>query len=307
MSECDVIARISELATDPDIPDWAFREYLVESPTESKPFAPVLTGRSELRLEPGSVEALGGMEFWNKREHKKRKKKYKKMIKNGYSGPKIVSEGDSWFLYPVMVDETIDHLFDRYAIYSLGAAGDDLKEMISQDQYIPAIQQESADIFLISGGGNDVLGKIASNLKKFNPEYSASDYPNDHFTEVLDELISMYRTIFTGVSSQFKNVKTLCHGYDYAVPGIKGDWLAKPMKKELGIIDNQLQRDIVKVLVNRFNERLSALAKEFGPQVVYVNCRNSVPDDNEWYNEIHPSSDGFSNVAGRFFEVIECI
>lgn len=305
MTEQNIMTKIGELTADPDIPDWAFREYLKESETESKPFSPVLVGREEFGVQPGSIEALGGMEFWNKRTHKKRKRKYKRMINNGYTGPKIVSEGDSWFLYPVMLDETIDHLFERYAIYSLGAAGDDLKEMIEQDQYIPAIQQENADIFLISGGGNDVLGEIASNLNKFDPEYSASDYPNENFDEVLDNLIGMFRAIFERVSSQFPSVKTLCHGYDYAVPGIKGGWLAKPMHNELGIKDNKLQREIVKVLVDRFNGRLSTLASEFGQRVVYVNCRNSVPDDRDWYNEIHPSSDGFSNVAGRFFNAIE--
>ncbi len=86
-----------------------------------------------------------------------------------------------------------------------------------------------------------------------------------------------------------------------------GKWLGKPMREKLGIEDPQLQRDIVRVLVDQFNIRLAGLATTYSPFVTYVDCRGAVPNDDDWYDEIHPKGDGFMDVASRFVRAIESI
>ena len=88
-----------------------------------------------------------------------------------FRGQKIVSEGDSWFQFPVLLEDVTDQLFkpfavDGYAVFSLGAAGDLLENIINEDEITQAIEAEKPEVFLISGGGNDLVadGKLANFL-----------------------------------------------------------------------------------------------------------------------------------------------
>jgi hypothetical protein len=73
--------------------------------------------------ERGLSEFL--MKTANKLSRNKRRRRYKKMLKENPDAIRVVSEGDSWFQHPhPKVKDTIDHLSDRFAIYSVGAAGD---------------------------------------------------------------------------------------------------------------------------------------------------------------------------------------
>jgi hypothetical protein len=65
------------------------------------------------------------------------------------------------------------------------------------------------------------------------------------------------------------------------------------------ITDPQLQVAIVRVLVDRFNDLLKTLCRDFSPNATHVDCRGSVPAG-LWYDELHPSSDGFKYVAAKF-------
>ena len=68
------------------------------------------------------------------------------VLAGGYDGPIIVSEGDSWFQYPLLLKDTIDHVMNRYAVMSLGAAGDLLNRMADKQEYVRAVQETGADI-----------------------------------------------------------------------------------------------------------------------------------------------------------------
>jgi len=95
-------SKLLQLVNDEETPDWLLRHFFEEDLENSRPFAPALRPRSNL-VDTEAIDTLGGMESWNKRIHKKRRKRYRKVLSEGYEGPKIVSEGDSWFLYPVFV------------------------------------------------------------------------------------------------------------------------------------------------------------------------------------------------------------
>lgn len=247
-----------------------------------------------------SALILNAMNSWARAS---RNRKYKEKIDNGYSGKIIVSEGDSWFQYPIKLYDVIDHISDKYAVYSLGAAGDWLKNIIEQDDYLNAIRRENASIFLISGGGNDLVGgeRLKRLIKPFEAGLSPENYLGKEFVAFVDQIESQYRSLFDSVYQTFPEVKILCHGYDYTIPN-SGKWFGIPMEK-IGITDKQLQQEIARNITDRFNNLMHNISKDYAT-VTYVNCKNVVKD-NRWYDELHPNNAGFKDVADKFINAIE--
>jgi len=71
----------------------------------------------------------------------------------------VLVEGDSWFEYPVFIKDITDNLIenDNFAIYSLASGGDWASNIISSGEYKDKYVKFKPDVFLISGGGNDML------------------------------------------------------------------------------------------------------------------------------------------------------
>src|SRR5215203_1787158 len=93
----------------------------------------------------------------------------------------IVSEGDSWFDYP-MYKNLIDHVDDtnRFAIYRLEYSGDTVTNMVGNgsswkglNALKEIIESEQPRLFLFSGGGNDIVGSELENaIRKYDPDDS---------------------------------------------------------------------------------------------------------------------------------------
>jgi endonuclease/exonuclease/phosphatase family metal-dependent hydrolase/V8-like Glu-specific endopeptidase/lysophospholipase L1-like esterase len=286
---------------DIDTPDEEISKYLMVAHEASDAFAPQVRINSELVDDEGT-EADVAMRFFNAMSKRRRQKKYLRKIKNGWTGLRIVSEGDSWFQYPFLLRDVIDQLSEDFAIFSLGAAGDLVQDMLDQDEILQAVRQQKPHVFLISGGGNDLLGDgmLKTALHPFKAGKPAKDYPNATFGKRLKSIIGVYRSIFTTLLTEFPNLKILCHGYDYALPA-NGRWLGKPMAG-LGIKDKTLQAQIVAELIDRFNTALVGLAGEFPGSVVRVSCLNSVGGN--WHDELHPDNKGYVDAAEKFRAVI---
>ena len=152
---------------------------------------------------------------------------------------------------------------------------------------------------MFSAGGNDVLGggNISSILAPFYSGASARDLIKDAAVqEALGAIREGYETVIQSVKAVSPSTIVMFHGYDYPVPRTNGNWLGKPMRS-LGI-PRPLQRDIVKILLDRLNDLLEDIAGAHGPGVVYVDCRNVVGTSvNSWFDEIHPKSSGFQRVS----------
>tara|TARA_R110002074_G_scaffold8700_5_gene35429 strand:- start:129 stop:2855 length:2727 start_codon:yes stop_codon:yes gene_type:complete len=286
---------------DIDTPDEEIAAYLLAAPEASDAFAPQVRINPELVDDEGT-EADVAMRFFNAMSKRRRQKKYLRKIQNGWTGLRIVSEGDSWFQYPFLLRDLIDHLFADYAIYSLGAAGDLVQDMLDQDEILQAVRQQKPHVVLMSGGGNDLLGDgmLKTALHPFKTGRPAKDYPNATFASRLKDIIGVYRGIFTSLLAESPNLKILCHGYDYAKPN-NARWLGKPMTS-LGIKDKTLQAQIVVELIDRFNTALVGLAGEFPGSVVRVSCLNSVGQN--WHDELHPDNTGYADAADKFRAVI---
>ncbi|NNE54053.1 MAG: hypothetical protein HKN30_16825 [Sulfitobacter sp.] len=286
---------------DIDTSDEEIAAFLEAAPDASGAFAPQVRINPELVDDEG-MEAEVTMRFFNTMSKRRRQKRYRRKMKDGWTGLRIVSEGDSWFQYPFLLRDVIDHLFNDYAIYSLGAAGDLVQDMLDQDEILQAVRDHKPHVFMMSGGGNDLLGDgmLKTALHPFKAGRAAKDYPNATFANRLNDIINVYRGIFSSLLAEDPNLKILCHGYDYAQPK-NARWLGKPMAG-LGIKDKKLQAQIVVELIDRFNTALVGLAGEFPGSVVRVSCLNSVGEN--WHDELHPNNAGYAEAANKFRAVI---
>ena len=294
----------------------SYREFFEIDRDESKPFSPAIRAKDEhkdvvqklLCAPEGGSSTSFFTHFANEWCRSVRNGQYKSKINGSYTGIRIVSEGDSWFQYPFFLKDIIDYIDDEFAVRSLGAAGDTMSDMLEEKEYLKHIKDEDADVFLFSGGGNDMLGNggLVSMLHQYDSKMKAEDYLNNVAANNIFETIKgNYSSLIQQISDEFPNVHILIHGYDYILPDPNnGKYLWEPMNSR-GILVAKLKKDIARVLINRFNLILERLSD--GERVHYINCRDSINDPSYWDDEIHPTSKGFKLIAERFKEKLNLI
>ena len=112
------------------------------------------------------VEGL--MDFANGLSRSIRHNRFMKLYKRrNHQRPIIIAEGDSWFQFPMIIDDIVDHLGKDYLIYSVGAAGDTAKNMIfgkkkrRHSEYMKTLLTFKDDVraFMFSAAGNDIIGE----------------------------------------------------------------------------------------------------------------------------------------------------
>lgn len=303
MSRLISVDELYQLLQDESTTEADIRPYVIIAKDRPNGFTPVLLPNPDT-VEEEELEGAFLINAFNGFSKRSRQRRYRRKITGGWNGIKMVSEGDSWFQYPILLDDIIDHLFNDYAIYSLGSAGDLLREIIEEDEISDAIRRENPDVFLISGGGNDMVGggRMATMVHGFDVVLRAEEYPNDKFNDFLEEITNFYRGLFDRLLTRHKALKIVTHGYDRAIPN-NGRWLGKPLNKR-GIRDQRLQRDVVAVMIDRFNEAMKNVSADFRERVFHADCRGSVADD-RWNDELHPTDAGYGDAAEVFRKTIE--
>lgn len=304
-------AELNRKLADLSIPERDLARYFLTDDDQSGLFNPRLQLNPEtveLPADPGEARARSdaAMNGANWIARMRRKMRFDHLVAEGHDGPILVSEGDSWFQYPIILDDTIDQLFDKgFAIRSLDAAGDTLENMIKEHEYIEVIRETGASIFLFSAGGNDALGggNLRAHLRDFDPALTPASHVLPSFEKLLDHALAMYERVLREVEAE-PGVVTICHGYDYVIPNA-GKWLGKPMISR-GINDAAMQRAIAAHMIDRFNERLRRLAAQFGNRVIHVDARGAVGNTlAAWHDELHPKNPGYGRVADRFEQAIK--
>ena len=304
--------KLRRMLADPRVDDSELQRLVLIDEESRNSFEPILRANPET-VDTTSMVFQGLLGGINRLARVRRQLQYRLKVNHpSFSGQKIVSEGDSWFQFPLLLADVIDHLFnpfdgfDDYAIFSLGAAGDLLENIINEDEMTQAIEAEKPKVFLISGGGNDLVadGNLANLLHQFEDGRPAADYLNEEFNIFLEEIIQLYRGLFIRLLSRFPSLKIICHGYDYAIPN-NGNSLGQPMATR-GITDQGLQKEILRVIIDRLNESQIRLVEnvEFGGRVFHVDCRNAVGEKN-WFDELHPNNTGFEAVGKLFDQKIQ--
>ncbi|MBN9671852.1 hypothetical protein [Roseibium aggregatum] len=298
----------------------------------------------ELRPDPQKVEVdpelqelesfmniTSGLSRW------RRNRQFFRRLQAGERRPVLVSEGDSWFQFPLLLKEVIDHLNRDYLIYSVGAAGDTAANMVfgqnrhGQREYMSAlgkVRKHGVAAFLFSAAGNDIVGEdpetgeaaLFDLLRQFNgnPADVAGHIDHTVLKNKIGSLRIAYRKVIDDIRADedFRTLPIVIHGYDYVFPfpyseggrhdernpvyARKNGWLGDPLDRR-GIYDQELRRNLIKYLLDELYAMLQGLSgdpRETG--VWLVDCRNTLPDVDDWNDEIHPKSEGFGKVADKF-------
>lgn len=198
----------------------------------------------------------------NRRSQKKRSKNFYQRFRNGWNrkenGNKvIVAEGDSWFEFPFFIDDIIDQLnkYNNYSIYSLAYGGDWLTNIIYDGRYVEKLSVFRPDVFLVSGGGNDLVGSdrigIMVNPKgNCDPKYHTPEEISARYRQYYGSLDNLspddikvfnniqpsvtpafhsfiwimklqYSLMFSNIHKKFPELKIITQAYDYALPSPK--------------------------------------------------------------------------------------
>ncbi|HEX6334288.1 MAG TPA: caspase family protein, partial [Flavisolibacter sp.] len=251
-----------------------------------------------------------------------RNRLYRRTLSRFPGRTRIVAEGDSWFQHPLVFD-IIDHLSRSYAVFCSAAAGDTLRNYFSGknrngEYYLDAIESEDPAFFLISGGGNDILGK---QFRGYLTDFPDDDEPEgtnprrflkQSLFDEIDSLMEIYRTLFSKLETLKPGLRILVHGYDYPVKldDAKKGWLGRYMI-EKGIYRPGDRRAVIRLILDDFNQKLAAATAGFS-NVSYLDVRNIVrytPETgiDQWYDEIHPTNDGYQMVAMKFMQKIDAL
>lgn len=171
----------------------------------------------------------------------------------------ILAEGDSWFQFPLFVSDIIDWLLKRddYLIYSIAYGGDWMTNIIYEGKYIAELSIHRPDVFLISGGGNDMVGsnRIAIMVSAHNgigQSYNQEAFEkagfelNDDFTvgrkfiskefySFIWILKAQYWKMFEQIkgAQKLKDMQIITQGYANAIPSYSRKWSFRYPHKSL--------------------------------------------------------------------------
>ncbi|MBL3611312.1 hypothetical protein [Rhodovulum sulfidophilum] len=238
-----------EMVGDPKTPDERIIEYsLIERGASGFDFVlrpdPEKVEMTELQEELESAMAIG-----NAAARFRRQRETRARIRNGDERPFLVSEGDSWFQFPILIKEVIDHLSSHYTIASFGAAGDTAQNMVfgpprrGGAEFLTELWRHRSRVqaFLFSAAGNDIIGEdlttgdaVPALRKILRPPAGANPDARDvvdmeELEHRLGGLRHAYRTVIANVRGlanadrpshlpPFSKLPIVIHGYDYPFP-----------------------------------------------------------------------------------------
>jgi len=237
---------------------------------------------------------------------------------------RLLTEGDSWFDYPPHPN-IVDWLEaeGHWAIKRLEKSGDTVANMAS-DTNLSVLRsiarREKPTCILLSGGGNDLFVPIpeSSDLKwifRLLLDFDSTKTAAEHLSPTVwdmkrTEIRLAYVRLIDALGS-FAPI--VIHGYDYLIPSgerakydgfrVSGPWILPSMRAH-NIVDPSFQREILRVLIDGFNQVLEALERAFPTSVIYVDLRGTLDPNHDWMNEIHPTEQGFRMVEQKLAAAI---
>lgn len=238
-------------------------------------------------------------------------------IRRHPDAPRLVSEGDSWFSYPFHRN-AIDHLdaalsrTGRFSLLRLERNRDELLEILSGKQKLrlrKTLARYRIDALLVSGGGNDLLGPDLRALLKTRTGSRGGPalIHKGRLERRIRQMRDAYRDLLALRDDHSPDCRVYAHGYDYPPPSgrptrqfgfvLAGPWI-RPTFEDHAITDLGEQQDLLRLLVDAFNDMLAGLAAS-RRLFVHVDLRGTLAPD-QWKDEVHPSRAGFGLVADRF-------
>jgi len=231
----------------------------------------------------------------------------------------VVSEGDSWFSYPLNANiaDYIEMMSD-FSMLRLEHNGDEAREILGAGseqlkklKYY--LKSYPVELLLMSAGGNDLVTSVLK--KMLNARTAGATWQSavklDVLTTALDDIVAGYTRLLDARDALCPKCVVVAHSYCYFEPtGRKatgpfgllhaGPWM-RPVLVAKGIDPVAEGPQVSRYLVDELHARLQALAatrKGF----VLIDMRAALPVDNvHWADEIHPSGTGFRLLADKMW------
>ncbi|HVE51391.1 MAG TPA: GDSL-type esterase/lipase family protein, partial [Casimicrobiaceae bacterium] len=255
--------------------------------------------------------------------------------------PRIVAvaEGDSWFDYPLHFDllDLLQSLGD-VSVWRVSHYGHTLQQMQAEghlEETLAAVRNLAPDVFLLSCGGNDIMGCERNVFDCFLCAADTRAHPADPYLSedqiqriFHEEFAPLLESIFKKVLEEATkagrpDLRIFMHGYDYGFPDgrglvepvprlLAGPWLAPPLHRcgyftslRPTLDELAVGHAAIKELIDYYNRFLQELAEKRNGQVIYVDLRGTLSARREhWANETHPSESGFGYLGRRLNEEI---
>lgn len=260
---------------------------------------------------------------------------------------KIVIEGDSWYEH-IMIRDIVDWLIhlSKFRIYTLAYGGDWLANYIKEQKYLKKLLKEKPDVFLLSGGGNDLVGDarltnlvtaqpvpLSTSLEERIQEGLAQrpdlrddvienillghQYLNDHFYILMNVLAFEYAFIIQSIKleSSLDHVHIITHGYDLAIPSNdKSTPLRKFFKNGQWLYDplhaaQITDNTIKKHIIWAMLFQFNEILKYFDglePNFHYIDCLG-LAKENDWEDELHLKSPVYRKIAEKIIALIKSL
>ncbi|HEX7832860.1 MAG TPA: hypothetical protein VF787_24620 [Thermoanaerobaculia bacterium] len=240
-------------------------------------------------------------------------------IRNHPAHPVVISEGDSWFSFPIhanIIDQLDEMVNRRMSLLRLERSGDELTAMTTDAKLKTLggyLQRYKPHVLLFSGGGNDIVGP---ELLKFIARRGATfDVAAALNTSALKTRFNEIRAAYVKLIAMRDANAPAClivtHGYGNAIPtgrkaklyGIAaGPWI-KPFLEAQGYTTKKEQQAIVDALMVRFNAIVDSFV---GARFIKCDVA-AVIQDNEWNDELHPTRKGFEDAAAVFHSTLRTL
>ncbi|MEZ5472416.1 MAG: hypothetical protein R3E90_11580 [Marinicella sp.] len=248
----------------------------------------------------------------------------------------IISEGDSWYSYPLAGANLMDQLLLKFEgainylrLESSGHEALDIFESTRSGQLkklIKHVKTFQVPIVLMSAGGNDVVGRSKKELYDVASHSSDVDtlINSSGLNQVLQQILDRYSVAINALVNVNPAVKIITHTYDYpaiigkaapitirslgiAAPIVNvlkeiGPWI-KPILVSKNLTDFHAQYEFAKQLIDKFHDNVLVVLKNNHPiHFDYIDLRGTLQmNKNYWNDEIHPNAEGFRLLADKFW------
>jgi hypothetical protein len=253
--------------------------------------------------------------------------KFYEALENADSGTKTgLFFGDSWMAYvniaqPSDLSICIAAAFKKALFLDMATFGMDTPGWSSNVSEVLELQSEFGfDVIALSIGGNDIIGKnMPKFLKKPNQPQDAGTHVWTPYGSVVNDYVHLaqfeqaIQGILLDIGMVVDNVKVnspeavvVVHTYDvpfasdigWKLGKIKvGPWI-RPNLEGVGLVDPADQRTLLSWLVKEFAAVLSSYVLS-NPDMRIVNSIGTLPTQDLWANELHPSYDGFKKLVQK--------
>lgn len=238
---------------------------------------------------------------------------------------KVLIEGDSWVSHPFLSNLAIqfDNLGrDEFAILNVAIPGDTAKRMFSKgSRQLKRMGQLLHDrrfgyrfnMIFVSAAGNDIVGEEITSFvdKHLTNGRMDVDLINNEFDGIIRRISKNYKNIIElrDNSEINQNTPIVCHCYSYLKPRKVGakifgamfgkGWVKQHLDKlDIPHADQQL---IINTMLDRFYDALKKLEGKYDNFLVVdtreVLLKGGIPNVSLFYDEIHPTGQGFRKVA----------